>query len=82
MDKKIIFERLTEIFQNNFDDDQIELDEQTSFNDIEGWDSLEQINLIAAIQDEFHIHFNIEEVNSMINVERMSDLIAEKVKGI
>ena len=55
MNRRDVFEMLNTIFRNNFDDEGIILNEETSSADIESWNSLEQINLIVAIQDEFKI---------------------------
>ena len=79
MKREEIFEKLNEIFRNNFDDDEIELKNETSSADIDDWDSLEQINLVVAIQDAFKVNFNIDEVNAMKNVGEMVDFIIEKV---
>lgn len=79
MKREEIFEKLNEIFRNNFDDDEIELKNETSSADINDWDSLEQINLVVAIQDAFKVKFNIDEVNAMKNVGEMVDFIIEKV---
>ena len=78
MNRETDFERLNMIFRNNFDDDDIILGEATSSVDIEDWDSLEQINLVVAIQEDFNIKFNIDEVNAMKNVGEMVDFILEK----
>ena len=53
MRKEEVFEKLNVIFQNNFDDENIRLTDETSSSNIEGWDSLEQINLIVTVEDEF-----------------------------
>ncbi len=78
MTREEVYTKLTEIFRKNFDDDSIVLKDETSSEDIEDWDSLEQINLVVAIQDLFKIKFNIEEVNKMSNVGGMVDFILEK----
>lgn len=80
MTREEVFEKLNEIFRDNFDDDSIILTDATSAEDIDEWDSLEQINLVVAIQGEFAITFNIEEVNKMNNVGEMADFILKKVK--
>ena len=78
MTREEVFEKLNTIFRNNFDDEGITLTDSTSSEDIEDWDSLEQINLVVAIQDAFRIKFNIDEVNAMKNVGEMADSILEK----
>ncbi len=78
--RKEVLEKLTVIFRENFDDQSILLSENTSAKDIEDWDSLEQINLIIAIQDTFMIRFNIDEVNTLKNVGEMINMILNKVK--
>lgn len=78
MTREAVFEKLNRIFRDNFDDDEICLTDETSAEDIEDWDSLEQINLVVAIQDTFGIKFNIDEVNAMKNVGEMADAILAK----
>ena len=78
MTREAVFEKLNTIFRDNFDDDEICLTDETSAEDIEDWDSLEQINLVVAIQDAFGIKFNIDEVNAMKNVGEMADAILAK----
>ena len=81
MSRGEVFTKLNKIFRNNFDDESIELTDYTSSADIEDWDSLEQINLVVAIQEDFQIKFNIEEVNDIKNVGEMVDLILGKSGG-
>ena len=74
-----IFETLNEIFRDVFDDDTIEVNENTTADDIDDWDSLEHINLIASVEQEFGIKFTMGEVQTMKNVGEMADLIAAKM---
>lgn len=78
MSREEVFEKMNAIFRDNFDDEEIVLTDETSAQDIEDWDSLEQINLIVAIQNEFGIKFNIDEVNAMKNVGEMVSSILSK----
>lgn len=75
-----IFEKLNILFRNNFNNQEINLTNETSDKDIEEWDSIEHIDLIVAIEDMFHIKFNIAEVNSMKNVGKMVDFIIQKIE--
>ena len=47
--------------------------------DIDGWDSLEHINLIAAVEQEFGVKFTMGQVVTMKNVGEMARLIEEKL---
>ena len=73
-----INERLNEVFQNVFDDEDITVDRDTTADDIEDWDSLEHIRLIAAVEREFGVKFSMKEVSAMKNVGEMMDIIAER----
>ena len=79
MEKKEIHERLNKIFQDVFNDNSIVVDDNTSSNDIEGWDSLMHISLINAIQNEFNVKFSMAETISAINVESLILLISERL---
>ncbi len=81
MTRKEIFDGLNEIFREVFDDDQINVNDSTTADDIEDWDSLEHINLIVAIEKKYKIKFNMGEVNSFKNVGEMVDRIIERVQG-
>lgn len=72
--------RLTEVFQDVFDDEDIVLTDTTSAKDIEDWDSLEHINLIAAVEKEFKMRFTMKEVSGMKNVGEMASIVCERAK--
>ena len=62
-----------------FDDDTIRVNDNTVSDDIDGWDSLMHISLIASIEDEFNIKFPMKSVVEMKNVGEMVDLIIESI---
>jgi len=73
MNREIIHDKLQLIFQDIFDDSAIYLQDSTTAADIEDWDSLMQINLIVAIEEEFQIKFKLSEVEKLRNVGEMID---------
>ncbi len=75
MTREEVFIKLNEIFQEVFDDEDIEVFEETTSEDIEDWDSLEHINLVAAIEQEFDMKFTMAQVVGMKNVGEMVDII-------
>ena len=78
MTREEVMKTLNEIFCNVFDDETIILKDETNANDIEDWDSLEQINLIVNIENEFGMMFDMSEVSDLANVGEMADLIMRK----
>ena len=75
MSREEVFVKLNEVFRDVFDDDDITVTDTTTADDIEDWDSLEHINLIAAVEQEFGMKFNMGQVVSMKNVGEMADII-------
>ena len=70
--------KLEEIFSDLFDEE-ISLSDQMSPADIEEWDSLMQISILAAVQDEFDVSFEIDEIVAMKNVGDIVAAIREKI---
>lgn len=79
MERNEIHNNLQEIFRTVFDDSTLTINDNTTSEDIEDWDSLEQINLIVAIEKKFNIKFKLEEVTGLANVGAMIDLIISKL---
>ncbi|MBR3282294.1 MAG: acyl carrier protein [Ruminococcus sp.] len=78
MNRSDVQKRLNSIFCDIFDDESIKISDSTSAADIEDWDSLEHINLIAAVEEEFGMKFRMKEVSGMKNVGEMLDIICER----
>ena len=78
MERKMIYSRLTTVFEDIFDE-QIELSDEMTAENVSGWDSLTHISLLSAIEDEFDIRFDMKAVRNMKNVGEMVDVICELV---
>ena len=78
MTREEVFEKLNRVFSDVFDEE-ITVTDTTTSDDIEDWDSLEHINLIVAVENEFGLKFNIGEVNKMRNVGEMVDIIISRL---
>jgi acyl carrier protein len=68
-----ILTRLTSIFHEVFDDDDLVLKPELTAGDVDGWDSLAHIRLIVSVQKAFGIKFSAVEMSRLKNV---GDLIA------
>lgn len=75
MTREDVFKSLNEVFQDVFDDETITVNDSTTSEDIGEWDSLEHINLIAAVEQEFGMKFTMGQVVTMKNVGEMADII-------
>lgn len=74
-----IYTELNDVFRDVFDDDTICVTADTTAADIEDWDSLEHIRLIAAVEQAFGIRFKMGEVASMKNVGEMVSIILSRI---
>jgi acyl carrier protein len=68
-----ILTRLTSIFREVFDDDDLVLKPELTANDVDGWDSLTHIRLILSVQKAFGVKFSSVEMSRLKNV---GDLVA------
>jgi acyl carrier protein len=75
MDEPQIYERLTEIFKDVFDEDSIHVTPELTANDVAGWDSLTHVRLIVTVQKAFKIKFTTSEVTKMAKVDDLVRLI-------
>ena len=80
MSREEIYEKLNQVFREVFDDESITVDASTTADDIEDWDSLEHITLVAAIENLFQIKFKVGEVVRFKNVGEMADIIYERTR--
>ncbi len=79
MSREEVYEQVNEVFATIFDDVEIKINDETTSDDIEDWDSLEHINLVVAIEKRFNIRFDMSEVNKLNNVGEMVDIILSRV---
>jgi len=72
-------EKLNEIFQEVFDDNDIKVGPETTANDVDGWDSLSHVNLIVTVEARFNIKFSHKELLTFKNVGEMLKCIEGKI---
>ncbi len=74
------WQTLTGVFQQVFEDDTIQINEKTTADDIDGWDSLSHVNLIVAVETTFNVRFNQKELLTFKNVGDLVRSIESKIK--
>lgn len=78
MDESDIYARLTEIFEDVFDDDSITVTPALSAKDVDGWDSLTHIRLILTVEKAFKVKFSTSEIGKMETVGDLVTLIESR----
>ncbi len=79
MTREEALRKLTEVFMDVFDNEEIVLTENTLKEDVEGWDSLANINLVVSLEDEFDLQFSMDDIIGIKNVGGLVDIIVEGV---
>ena len=79
MDRKIIMEKIQDIFRDVFDDEELVVEDSTSSDDIEEWDSLSHIQLVVAVEKTFGLKLTSKEILSWEDVGEMADAIYSKL---
>jgi acyl carrier protein len=78
-------DQVTTIFREVFDQPTLELRDDLTGKDVDGWDSLAHINLIVALERNLNIRFAIAEASKMKepgqNVGSLLRLIAKKLSS-
>jgi len=79
MEKEEIIKKLTLVFRKVFGDSSLELTDELSALDVENWDSLSHMLLIAEVESKFAIKFRLKDLNKMANVGDMIAIISSKL---
>jgi acyl carrier protein len=74
-----LHERLEAVFQTVFNDDELTLTDETTAQDIEGWDSVTNINLMFSIEGEFGLQFEGAALAEFKNIGEMKRYLEERV---
>jgi len=74
-----VYERLTQILQELFDDDALVAQPDLTADQVDGWDSFAQLRLIHAVEKTFGVEFAASQISTLQNVGELADLISSKV---
>ena len=55
------------------------IDITSAQKECENWDSLHHLNLMLALENEFNIEFEPEEISKMTNVKKIIDIVGYKL---
>ena len=81
MSKNEIFDRVKKIIVNHLGADESKVSESASFIDDLGADSLDQVELVMAFEEEFGIEIPDEEAEKITTVQLAIDFATSKAQG-
>ncbi len=71
---------VNKIFIEVFKDDSILLDKTTNSNDIDKWDSLNNMHLVVAIEKYFKVRITLRDIQSWKNVGDLCEWVSNKIE--
>ena len=74
-----IYERLTPIFHDVFNDDNIVVTPDLTADRVEGWDSLGHVRLVVAIEQALKIRLSTTDMTGLENVGQLVAVIQKKL---
>ena len=80
MEREEVFEKVTGICRDVFEDDSLVITDETTANDVNGWDSLTHLSLIDEIEEAFDVAFTLDEVTGSKNVGELVDALIRHIE--
>jgi acyl carrier protein len=78
MNRTEAFNQIQEIARNVFKDKNLQLKENTTLDDIGGWNSLTHIMFIDTIEKTFKIQFSFEDMLTISDIKAICDVIEKQ----
>ena len=78
MANRSVFDKLTPLLRDVFDNDDLVATPELTAKAVEGWDSLGNVRLFLEIERTFAVRFSAPEITSLKNVGQLADLIEKK----
>ncbi len=73
-----VYSKVTAILREVFDRDDIEATPTLAADQVEGWDSFKQVEILIAVQEEFGVKFSSRELDSLKNVGDLVGIVVAK----
>ena len=80
MTREEVISKLTVIFHDVFNDENIVLRDDMTAHDVEKWDSLTHMLMITKVEETFGIRFKLKELNKLKQVGDLIEIIGSKLQ--
>jgi acyl carrier protein len=54
---------------------------ESSTENVEGWDSVQHLNLVLALEQEFSVQFDPEEIDQMNSIGKVASILESKLEA-
>jgi acyl carrier protein len=71
--------KLKNVLSIVFNVDINKINNESSPDSIPNWDSLAHMNLVVALEEEFDVEFNDDEINEMLNYALIKEILNNKI---
>ncbi len=79
MEKTQIIDGLTAVFRQILDAPDLVLRDDLTASQVTGWDSLNHVNLMVAVEERFKVKFTTREIRNLSNVGELIGLVEKKL---
>ena len=79
MHRNTLVEKLTTVFRDVFNDQNLVLDNDTTAEKVGAWDSLSHMLMITQVENSFSVKFRLREISKLKNVGSLNELIESKL---
>lgn len=77
MERIQVLNKLQEIVRDVLDNEEVVLQEETCMEDVEEWDSVAHMTVIAMLENEIGVQFDIDKIANAKTVKAMIDMVVE-----
>jgi acyl carrier protein len=79
MTQASIFQKLTQVLRDIFDNEALVVTPELTARAVEGWDSLSNVRLFIELEHVFGVRFSATEISSLKNVGQLAELLERKL---
>jgi acyl carrier protein len=80
MERNEIKNEVKKIFVSVLKNNNFEIRDELTANDVDGWDSLSHMVIVTEVEKKFDIKFKLKDLNKLNNIGNLIDLVALKTE--
>lgn len=80
MERSEVLEQVAGVLREEFEDDNLEITDETTAADVEEWDSLAHLSIVHEIESKFKIKLTMGEIQESKNVGEFVDAIVKHLE--